>query len=277
MRQDVALLNQVPISSFRTRGGEECDGAPHQSNLLHSDVAVSAAGEQNDPHDTEMDYEDEENIQEMEEWIKEKLCEYIPPAPRYLIITDMGSNKFSKEPAWSQMFLLDKTLQIDSSKFPIMRKFTKDDKSYMSLEIPDPEANKELIERLLKIERIGRCKVKITKDPFKNTTKGVVTDADEFLESTPDVILKNLLHSKGVIDIRRLGKSNSYLLTFDHLLCPTELKFPEFGRRFKVREYVPSPLRCFYCQKYDHLLKNCRCRKQPSTPPMCKVWGRRTQ
>ena len=273
MRQDVALLNQVPISSFRTRGGEECDGAPHQSNLLHSDVAVSAAGEQNDPHDIEMDYEDEENIQEMEEWIKEKLCEYIPPAPRYLIITDMGSNKFSKEPAWSQMFLLDKTLQIDSSKFPIMRKFTKDDKSYMSLEIPDPEANKELIERLLKIERIGRCKVKITKDPFKNTTKGVVTDADEFLESTPDVILKNLLHSKGVIDIRRLGKSNSYLLTFDHLLCPTELKFPEFGRRFKVREYVPSPLRCFYCQKYDHLLKNCRCRKEPSTPPICARCG----
>ena len=273
MRQDVALYNQVPISSFRTRGGEECDGAPHQSNLLHSDVAVSAAGEQNDPHDIEMDYEDEENIQEMEEWIKEKLCEYIPPAPRYLIITDMGSNKFSKEPAWSQMFLLDKTLQIDSSKFPIMRKFTKDDKSYMSLEIPDPEANKELIERLLKIERIGRCKVKITKDPFKNTTKGVVTDADEFLESTPDVILKNLLHSKGVIDIRRLGKSNSYLLTFDHLLCPTELKFPEFGRRFKVREYVPSPLRCFYCQKYDHLLKNCRCRKEPSTPPICARCG----
>ena len=273
MRQDVALLNQVPISSFRTRGGEECDGAPHQSNLLHSDVAVSAAGEQNDPHDIEMDYEDEENIQEMEEWIKEKLCEYIPPAPRYLIITDMGSNKFSKEPAWSQMFLLDKTLQIDSSKFPIMRKFTKDYKSYMSLEIPDPEANKELIERLLKTERIGRCKVKITKDPFKNTTKGVVTDADEFLESTPDVILKNLLHSKGVIDIRRLGKSNSYLLTFDHLLCPTELKFPEFGRRFKVREYVPSPLRCFYCQKYDHLLKNCRCRKEPSTPPICARCG----
>ena len=129
-----------------------------------------------------MQYDDEDYISLMQTWIKQKLCEYIPPTPRYLIITDMGSNKFSKEPAWSQIFFLDKTLQIDTKKFPILRKFTKDDKSYMSLEIPDPEANKELIERLLEIERIGRCKVKITKDPFKNTTKGVVTDADEFLE-----------------------------------------------------------------------------------------------
>ena len=273
MRQDVALDKKVPISSFRTRGGEECNGAPHQSNLLHSDVAILAAGEPNDPHDTEMDYENEEYILQLEEWIKRKLCEYIPPAPRYLLITDMGSNKFSKEPAWSQMFLLDKTLQTDTSKFPIMKKFFKDDKSYMSLEIPDPEANKELIERLLKTERIGRCKVKITKDPFKNTTKGVVTDADAFFEDTADVIVKNLLQSKGVIDIRRLGKSSSYLLTFDHLLCPTELKFPQIGRSFKVREYVPPPLRCFHCQRYDHLLKNCRGRKEPSTPPICARCG----
>ena len=273
MRQDVALINQVPISSLSTRGGEECDGTPHQGNLLHSDVALSAAANQNDPYGNEMDYEDADYISQMETWIKKRLVEYIPPAPKYLIITDMGSNKFSKEPAWSQMFLLDKTLQTDTSKFPIMRKFTKDDKSYMSLEIPDPEANKDLIEKLLKMERIGRCKVKITKDPFKNSTKGVVSDADEFFESTADVILKNLLHSKGVIDYRRLGKSNSYVLTFDHLTCPSELKFPQFGRRFKVREFIPAPIRCYHCQKYDHLLKNCRGKKEPSTPPICARCG----
>ena len=123
------------------------------------------------------------------------------------------------------------------------------------------------------MERIGRCKVKITKDPFKNSTKGVVSDADEFFESTADVILKNLLDSKGVIDYRRLGKSNSYVLTFDHLTCPSELKFPQFGRRFKVREFVPAPIRCYHCQKYDHLLKNCRSRKEPSTPPICARCG----
>ena len=118
MRQDVALKNQVPISSLSARGGEECDGTPHQSNLLHSDVALSAAADQNDPYGNEMDYEDADYISQMETWIKKRLVEYIPPAPKYLIITDMGSNKFSKEPAWSQMFLLDKTHKQILANFP---------------------------------------------------------------------------------------------------------------------------------------------------------------
>ena len=106
MRQDVTLLNQVPISSFRARGGEECDGTPHQSNLLHSVVAESAAVNENDPYAYEMEYENENYIQELEEWIKQRICRYIPPAPRYLIINDMGSNKFQKNQHGTKCFYL---------------------------------------------------------------------------------------------------------------------------------------------------------------------------
>ena len=95
----VGLGRNIPLSTLVGHVGGVATNLNENGTLHGNGRVVSPEQKIQTPiMNIEMDYEEEENIQEMEEWIKEKLCEYIPPAPRYLIITDMGSNKFSKEP-----------------------------------------------------------------------------------------------------------------------------------------------------------------------------------
>ena len=48
----------------------------------------------------------------------------------------------------------------------------------------------------------------------------------------------------------------TYILTFDLLKLPQEIKASWL--RFQVRPYVPTPRRCFYCQRFGHVSNTCR-------------------
>ena len=75
--------------------------------------------------------------------------------------------------------------------------------------------------------------------------------------------MQALLASEGVLKVKKLGKekSKSYKLLFDMLRTPRRVKLFGESRSFLIREYIPPPLRCYKCQKYDHASSTCRLHK----------------
>jgi len=61
------------------------------------------------------------------------------------------------------------------------------------------------------------------------------------------------------IKVKREGRlldTNSYILTFALPALPTHVKVAYL--HLEVRPYIPSPLRCFKCQKFGHHKNACR-------------------
>nr|CAH7746196.1 unnamed protein product [Callosobruchus chinensis] len=91
----------------------------------------------------------------------------------------------------------------------------------------------------------------------------------------------NELSSIGVIEVRRIKSKRdgmlvdtaNHILTFNKPTLPKEIKVAMYN--LKVRPYIPSPLRCFNCQKFGHTTtrcsfqKICVCGKQPHEGTPC--------
>ncbi|GFS23288.1 RNA-directed DNA polymerase from mobile element jockey [Elysia marginata] len=109
-------------------------------------------------------------------------------------------------------------------------------------------------ERLMRVSELAGMRVKVARDGYLNTSRGVVKDRDfkeceseEFLEYVPSVI------NARRIEIRRGDrkiKTNTFVLTFNTPTPPQEIKAGYMP--LTVRPYVPTPMRCFRCHRYGH-------------------------
>ena len=103
--------------------------------------------------------------------------------------------------------------------------------------------------------------LKVTPHQTLNSSKGVIRCKD--LIDTPEVEIKRRLKKQGVTDIykckvKRDGKdivTGTMFVTFRFPVLP---EFLIVGwMRVKVAQYIPSPMRCFRCQKYGHTRMRC--------------------
>lgn len=96
-------------------------------------------------------------------------------------------------------------------------------------------------------------------------TRGVITGipVDEDLDK-----LKRCINGGEVSNVKRLLKtingervsSLSVLLEFQEAVLPDRVKIECMS--FPVRAYVPSPLRCYKCQRYGHIAAVCKGRQR---------------
>ncbi|GFR83328.1 RNA-directed DNA polymerase from mobile element jockey [Elysia marginata] len=114
--------------------------------------------------------------------------------------------------------------------------------------------------KLTKIKELGVIKVKVARDKYLNTSRGVTNHKDlrgskeeEFVDCIPGVISARKIQIKrGEESI----KTNTYVLTFDSPTPPSEVKAGYLPVKF--RPYVPTPMRCFRCHGFGHGRDRCR-------------------
>ena len=94
-----------------------------------------------------------------------------------------------------------------------------------------------------------------------NTSKGIIRD--RALKGESEENIKEYLKDQGVIAVKRFTikkgnstiETNTLLLTFNMITVPKSLRI--FYRFIPVDIYIPHPLRCFNCQKFNHHENNC--------------------
>ncbi|GBN39675.1 hypothetical protein AVEN_257313-1 [Araneus ventricosus] len=95
-----------------------------------------------------------------------------------------------------------------------------------------------------------------------NVSRGVLSNPDfihvteaEFLEELRD---QNVCAARR-INVRRDGRlipTQHVVLTFQTPVLPKSIKAGYIN--YKLRPYIPNPLRCFKCQRYGHFQQSCR-------------------
>ena len=58
-----------------------------------------------------------------------------------------------------------------------------------------------------------------------------------------------------ITDVKRLGNTKSIVITFSGTQLPSHVFFGYL--RFSVKLFIPNPIRCYQCQRYGHIAKNC--------------------
>ena len=95
-----------------------------------------------------------------------------------------------------------------------------------------------------------------------NISKGVVRCRD--LASTPEAEILSEMADIGVISVHKIKirknneliNSGTVILTFNNPRLPPYIEV--FYQRYRVDPYIPSPLRCFKCQKFGHRRDFCK-------------------
>jgi len=84
--------------------------------------------------------------------------------------------------------------------------------------------------------------------------KGVVYGIDEDEEN-----LTEFAQAIGAVELKKIGNpqtSRTTLITFKQgIVLPSVIQ--AFGRKFKVHEYIPKPMRCHQCQRFGHTKLQC--------------------
>ena len=117
-------------------------------------------------------------------------------------------------------------------------------------------------EKLQKLKMIGKTKVEVTPNNHLNFCKGVVSSSE--FKGISDTDLQTMF-SPIAVRVSRLTKktkdgpipSNSLLFLFKASVLPKSVKFGYLS--FRVKPFLPNPMRCFNCQRYGH--SNTRCHK----------------
>ena len=86
--------------------------------------------------------------------------------------------------------------------------------------------------------------------------KGIAHGVD--LDFSEDDLKDDLSCESGVkiTDVKRLGNTKSIVITFGGTQLPSHVFFGYL--RYSVKLFIPNPIRCFKCQRYGHIAKNCR-------------------
>ena len=105
------------------------------------------------------------------------------------------------------------------------------------------------------VKKFGECKVSVSKIATVTQTKGIIHGVD--IEYTSDELSEGLCAQEfAITDVKRLGSSKSVVLTFQGEVLPEHVYFGYL--RYNVKLYIPNPIRCFQCQRWGHIAKNCR-------------------
>ena len=108
---------------------------------------------------------------------------------------------------------------------------------------------------LLKVSKFENHKIEIKRFIPKVYGKGIIHGvSDEY----SDEELKTSLSAPGkkVIDVKRLGKTKSVVITFSSSVLPSHVFYGYL--RFSVKLFIPSPVRCYNCQRFGHIAGRCR-------------------
>ena len=118
----------------------------------------------------------------------------------------------------------------------------------------------------------GVAPVAVTAHKSLNSSKGVVrnrelarTDPDEIKENIPSIIdVQRIVVKRNNVEV----KANTLILTFNSPKIPESLKVCYLN--IPVSQFVPNPLRCYKCQKFDHATSKC---KHSETCARCSETG----
>ncbi len=117
---------------------------------------------------------------------------------------------------------------------------------------------------------LGGGKIKVHVPGMAANLRGVISNVP--LEMSMEDV-KNEIQGGNVTEAKRLqmnkggikSDSLSVLLVFEKIM-PTEVQMGWI--KYKVREYIPQPLRCFKCREWDIQHNSVNGNK------MCEVWRR---
>ena len=141
------------------------------------------------------------------------------------------------------------------------------------IEVVSPEES----EKLQSLEIITGIKTSCSPHKFMNRCKGVIRS--RHLMKYSEERLQEEFKDQKVVEVKQMMRKidgilsplPTYVLTFDLLRLPRELKAAWL--RLEVRPYIPSPRRCFYCQRFGHVSDSCR-RKLKGGKRICSNCGK---
>ena len=147
------------------------------------------------------------------------------------------------------------------------------DDGTLLVEVSSPEQS----EKLLKMSSIAGRRVTCFPHPFHNQCRGVIYAPELLLLDTEEI--QQELEEQNVAKVVRMRKKvgdqvvplATLILTFKTHRLPNVIKAGWLT--FKVKPYIPSPLRCFYCQMFGHSIQKCR-RKIKDEPAVCSNCGK---
>ncbi|GFS56413.1 uncharacterized protein TNCV_4302481 [Trichonephila clavipes] len=104
--------------------------------------------------------------------------------------------------------------------------------------------------------------VTITPHKSLNSCRGIISEPD--LLNIPDSEILEGFSNQGVIQVRRITikidstvfPTKHLILTFNNPKLPSTIKSGYLN--YKIRPYIPNPLRCFKCQRFGHSQTSCR-------------------
>lgn len=120
--------------------------------------------------------------------------------------------------------------------------------------------SKKQQEMVLKMSSLGGGKIKVHVPGMAAKLRGVISNVP--LEMSIEDVKKEIQGGK-VIEAKRLQTNKSgvkldslsILLVFEKTM-PSEVQMGWIN--YKVREYIPQPLRCFKCQRMGHTAQQCK-------------------
>ena len=135
----------------------------------------------------------------------------------------------------------------------------------------------EQSEKLMKMTQLVGRKVSVIPHPIFNQCRGVIY-APELLSIDPEEI-QSELEEQNVTRVVRMRKKvqdqfiplPTLILTFSTYKLPSIIKAGWLN--FKVKPYIPSPIRCYHCQMYGHLIQKCK-RRLNQEPAICQNCGK---
>jgi len=182
--------------------------------------------------------------------------------PRFLVIT--GTDK-EKPVSAINPFALNKCLQGIAGTLASVKKLRDGDLLV--------ECNKKAQAlNLLATTTMMNVPVKVSQHGSLNSSQGVIRTPD--LANLSEKEIKDGFADQGVTHVKRckvkrngnLVPTNTYFLTFSTTKLPSIVYAGCFAIR--VTAFVPTPLRCFRCQKFGHGSRNCK------GAPTCRDCGK---
>ena len=129
----------------------------------------------------------------------------------------------------------------------------------------------------MKMTKLVGNNVKCIPHPIFNQCRGVIY-APELLSIDADEIQAELVDQNVVKVVRIMKKSKDHviplstlILTFQTYRMPSTIKAGWLN--FKVKPYIPSPLRCFHCHMYGHSIQKCK-KRINQEPSICVNCGK---
>ena len=140
------------------------------------------------------------------------------------------------------------------------------------VEVSSPEES----EKLQKLTKVNGCKTNCAPHKLLNQCKGVIYCRD-LVDYSEEKLLSEF-ESQNVVAVQRIKKRENgelcptplLVLTFKQITLPATISAAWFN--LKVKPFVPSPKRCYYCQMYGHVYTSCR-KRLKGEPGICVRCG----